>query len=216
MPISAPVPTADIGCDLVKISASGPMPTSRYCDHAPCAISASLSRAASGEPGRTLARSSPMTATIARRTLFGLGRVSARLLLDHAFEHARDERDAGRLDRLQVAWREQPRQRGRAGVLGGIREHIGECGDARQDAGGADRRDRIGEVQQRARRRRDRATGRRDRRRARRASTGPSTAGRKTRPTSVACSRSAGRVAATVRRSRMRTGSRREGRKSQG
>jgi hypothetical protein len=28
-------PTADIGCDLVKISASGPMPTSRYCDHAP-------------------------------------------------------------------------------------------------------------------------------------------------------------------------------------
>ena len=35
MPISAPVPTALIGCDLVKISASGPMPTSRYCDHRP-------------------------------------------------------------------------------------------------------------------------------------------------------------------------------------
>src|SRR5205085_2498237 len=31
-PIAAPVPTADIGCALVKISASGPMPTSRYCD----------------------------------------------------------------------------------------------------------------------------------------------------------------------------------------
>ena len=54
--MSAPIPTADIGCDLVKISASGPMPTSRYCDHAPCAISASLRRAASGEPGRTRAK----------------------------------------------------------------------------------------------------------------------------------------------------------------
>ena len=32
--MSAPMPTADIGCDFVKISASGPMPTSRYCDHA--------------------------------------------------------------------------------------------------------------------------------------------------------------------------------------
>ena len=51
MPISAPVPTADIGCALVKISASGPMPTSRYCDHAPCAISASFTRSASCEPG---------------------------------------------------------------------------------------------------------------------------------------------------------------------
>ena len=48
------------------------MPTSRYCDHAPCAISASLRRAASGEPGRTEARSSPMIATIERRTLSAL------------------------------------------------------------------------------------------------------------------------------------------------
>ncbi len=68
MPMSAPRPTADIGCDLVKISASGPMPTSRYCDHARCAISASFTRAASGEPGRTAARLSPMIATIERRT----------------------------------------------------------------------------------------------------------------------------------------------------
>ena len=66
--MSAPVPTADIGCDLVKISASGPMPTSRYCDHRPSASSTSLTRAASGEPGRTLRRLSPMTPAILRRT----------------------------------------------------------------------------------------------------------------------------------------------------
>src|SRR5262245_6361817 len=34
-PIDMPVPTAAMTCDLVKISASGPMPTSRYCDHNP-------------------------------------------------------------------------------------------------------------------------------------------------------------------------------------
>ena len=67
MPMSAPVPTADIGCDLVKISASGPMPTSRYCDHAFCAISASFTRAASSEPGFT-ASFSPMIVTSALRT----------------------------------------------------------------------------------------------------------------------------------------------------
>src|SRR5258707_13732409 len=56
MPTSAPVPTADIGCDLLKISASGPMPTSRYCDHAPCLINVSLTCCASGEPGRIFER----------------------------------------------------------------------------------------------------------------------------------------------------------------
>ena len=39
---------------MVKISASGPMPTSRYCDHTPCSSSTSFRRAASGEPGTTL------------------------------------------------------------------------------------------------------------------------------------------------------------------
>src|ERR1043165_3865123 len=32
-PIDTPVPTADMIWHLVKISASGPIPTSRYCDH---------------------------------------------------------------------------------------------------------------------------------------------------------------------------------------
>ncbi len=69
MPTGVPVPTDDIGWPLVKISASGPMPTSRYWDQAFCASRTSFTRAASGEPGRTLARSSPRIAEIARRTL---------------------------------------------------------------------------------------------------------------------------------------------------
>lgn len=56
----------------MKISASGPMPTSRYCDQTPCASSTSLSRAASGEPGRTARRLSPMTPTTAWRTASAL------------------------------------------------------------------------------------------------------------------------------------------------
>ena len=67
MPTSAPRPTALITCDLVKISASGPMPTSKYCDQTPWAIRASLSLAAWGEPGMTWLRSSPITATTSRR-----------------------------------------------------------------------------------------------------------------------------------------------------
>ena len=35
MPTSAPVPTDASGGHLVKISASGPIPTSRYCDQIP-------------------------------------------------------------------------------------------------------------------------------------------------------------------------------------
>ena len=64
MPTSAPCPTADIGCDLVKISASGPIPTSRYCDQAPWATRCSLSRVAASEPGRTARRSAPTTLSI--------------------------------------------------------------------------------------------------------------------------------------------------------
>src|SRR6185436_15511513 len=53
-PISAPTPTADIGCDLLKTSASGPMPTSRYCDQRLRLISDSLTSFAAGEPGLTV------------------------------------------------------------------------------------------------------------------------------------------------------------------
>ena len=69
-PTSNPVPTADSTGDLVKISASGPMPTSRYCDQAPLACSISFSRMASGPPGLTLERSLPTSAvTSARKVL---------------------------------------------------------------------------------------------------------------------------------------------------
>ncbi len=111
-PISAPWPTAAIGCVLVKISASGPIPTSRYCDHAPCSTRICLMRAASAEPGRTLAKSSPRMPCRPGAYRFGAARVTARLLFDHALQRARDKSHAGRLDRLQVAGGEQPRRTG--------------------------------------------------------------------------------------------------------
>ena len=67
MPASMPVPTAAIGWHLVKISASGPMPTSRYWLQAPCWISTSFRCAASGEPGFRLLRSSPTRRVISSR-----------------------------------------------------------------------------------------------------------------------------------------------------
>ncbi len=66
-PASAPVPTVDIGGALVKISASGPIPTSRYWLQAPCLISTSLRCIASGEPGFSFDRSSPMSLPISVR-----------------------------------------------------------------------------------------------------------------------------------------------------
>ena len=59
IPASMPVPTAAIGCALVKISASGPMPTSRYWLHAFCSIRTCFRCAASADPGFSRARSSP-------------------------------------------------------------------------------------------------------------------------------------------------------------
>ena len=67
MPISLPVPTADIGGALVKISASGPIPTSKYCDQASCSIRCALSRIAAAEPGWIFDRSVPMTPVMVRR-----------------------------------------------------------------------------------------------------------------------------------------------------
>ena len=59
-PTSAPQPTEDMGWLLVKTSASGPMPTSRYCDHRPASISVALTRLASSEPGTRSRRLEPM------------------------------------------------------------------------------------------------------------------------------------------------------------
>ena len=57
-----------MGWHLVKISASGPMPTSRYWLHQPFPTSASFSRIAFGLPGCTAARSSPMISRTSART----------------------------------------------------------------------------------------------------------------------------------------------------
>ena len=54
-PASMPCRPPPCGCALVKISASGPMPTSRYCDQAPCSISTRLSSAACATAGHELA-----------------------------------------------------------------------------------------------------------------------------------------------------------------
>src|SRR6266571_228894 len=113
IPTRAPSPTAAIGGHFVNSSASGPMPTSRYCDHMPLVMSTSLTRAASGEPGRMPRRSGPMIAWISRRA-------PARALLDDPLEQARDERDAARLHSLEIARREEPRLRAVARTLDAV------------------------------------------------------------------------------------------------
>jgi hypothetical protein len=109
MPISAPLPTDDNTGALVKTSASGPMPTSRYCDHRPCSISTCLICMACGEPGFTVRRFSPISPTTCLRTSFGPRRISPRLLFDDALDQARSKGHARRFDDLQIAGRKQKR-----------------------------------------------------------------------------------------------------------
>ncbi|MNV53541.1 hypothetical protein D3C71_1456950 [compost metagenome] len=66
-PICAPNPTEAIGGVLEKISASGPMPTSRYCDHWPRSTNSAFSLAAWSDPGRKRDRSEPIKACIRTR-----------------------------------------------------------------------------------------------------------------------------------------------------
>ena len=84
-------PTTSAGT-LVKISASGPMPTSRYWLHQPCLISTSLSRIASGEPGFSFARSSPIRLVDLYADRGRGVEIAARALLDDAFEQSRSRR----------------------------------------------------------------------------------------------------------------------------
>jgi hypothetical protein len=93
-PTAAPQPTLASGAVLVKISASGPIATSRYCDHSPSSVSAFLSRAADSllEPVPDFA---------------GAPEIAARPLLDHALDRRQRERHPRRLDRLKVDGREK-------------------------------------------------------------------------------------------------------------
>ena len=68
-PMSAPVPTAAIGCAFVNSSASGPSPTSRYGDQRLRALRCCLSSAASGLPGRTSAMLDPRMPVISARAV---------------------------------------------------------------------------------------------------------------------------------------------------
>ena len=131
MPISLPVPTVAIGGHLVKTSASLPMPTSRYCDQAPCSIRCAFRRIAASEPGTILDRSVPIRSVIMARIASRLAGIAARLLLDHALEHAGREGDAAGLDRLQIAGRQQPGQARVAPVVGAVGEDFCEIADPR-------------------------------------------------------------------------------------
>ena len=108
-PTVAPEPTADIGWPLVKTSASGPMPTSRYWLQSPSACSAALAAAGLGAARADVAQAGadqPGDAVADRRGAVG---VAGGALLDHPLDHRAGEGDAAGLDRLQVAGREQPR-----------------------------------------------------------------------------------------------------------
>jgi hypothetical protein len=85
----------------------------------------------------------------------GARRVTACLLLDHALQHARDERHAGGLDRLQVARCEQARH-GAVAVAVRLRERLRERADAWRTAKAANHRGDASALEQLAHRRRDR------------------------------------------------------------
>ena len=119
MPASIPVPTAAMGWHLVKISASGPMPTSRYWLQAPCWISTSFRCIGFGGAGFQLAQVVADEAGDFVADRAGGVHVAARAFLDDAFQHGDGEGDAGGLDRLEVDGCEQP---GRVGsrLSGGV------------------------------------------------------------------------------------------------
>ena len=192
-----PVPTEDSVGALVKTSASGPMPTSRYWLQAFCSISTCFSCIASVGAGLELGQIVADQPHHFLADRFGRGRIAARPLLDHALQHRDGEGDAGRLQRLQVDRREQP------GLLRG-RAHRAACWRRwlrdRRSARPLLARKRLGRVVLLA----ERADGRK---RAvtsntpslRTATTaGPFACGSQTRPTSVPFVPSSGRRSLTV------------------
>ena len=86
---------------------------------------------------------------------FRLGRITARLLLDHPFQHARHEGHAAGLDRLQIAGCEEPRAAAVAPVPCRVGQRLGDRRDPGTAVGGANGGERIVELEQSARRRRD-------------------------------------------------------------
>ena len=161
--MSAPTPTEAIGAHLVKISASGPMPTSRYCDQAPCSISVFFSAIAACRARTDRAQVAAHQGVDPGADGLRLGRIAARLFLDHALEQARDEGDAARLDgcRSTGARKCAPRPHGAATLSASSARPARAAADHRAwRAGPRDRSDRAAATPS-ARARTDRARHRR-------------------------------------------------------
>ena len=107
-PILAPQPTLASGAVLVKISASGPIATSRYCDHRPSVDQRFLEpRCIVACPGRPSGSRRRSAASSLLADLRGAPEVAARAFLDHSLDRRDCEGDARSLDRLQVDRREE-------------------------------------------------------------------------------------------------------------
>ena len=131
MPTSAPWPTADMGCDLVKISASGADADLEILR--PGALGDEmLLEPGRRRPSRAAPRAGPRRPRprSAARMAAARAGIALDLLLDHALEHAAGEGDARGLERLQVDRRQQPGQRGVAPVPAAVGEDRRQLADA--------------------------------------------------------------------------------------
>ncbi len=107
--LSAPKPTEAMGWHLVKISASGPMPTSRYCDQTPRSMSLALIAGGFGRARLQLRQVMADQRGDVGADGFGLLGRAPRLFLDDALKQRGNEGDARRFHRLQIDRREQIR-----------------------------------------------------------------------------------------------------------
>ena len=134
-PTEAPQPTEDSACALEKTSASGPMPTSRYCDQTPFLDQRRLDLRRLARARLQVAQAVADDRADALADLQRQRRVPGRLLLDDALDHRAREGDAAGLDCLQVARREQVRRRAAGFRLDGLRRDLGERADVLSPGG---------------------------------------------------------------------------------
>ena len=190
MPASMPVPTAAIGCALVKISASGPMPTSRYWLQAPCSISTCFRCAASADPGFSFARSSPTSRlTSARIAAAALRSPRARSSITRSIIDSTNVTPAALIACRSIGASSHGRSRSRpsGGVLASTSSSLpmrSPCAARRRPAGAsASHRSRmVGKLADMSSRSPSRTA----------TTDGPPTSGRQTRPASAASAASSG------------------------
>ena len=97
-----------MGGHFVKSSASGPIPTSRYCDHMSRAIEHVLDAGRLRRAGLDAAEIGPDDGLDLAPDAIGQRGIAPRALFDDALEQARDEGHPARLHGLQVARGEEP------------------------------------------------------------------------------------------------------------